>query len=200
MGHVRLIFVGEPLRVAMARLWEEPMRVVLLASFVVAAFAFAAPVARAQEVKVEEKDVPKAVLEAVRKKYPKAKMTGFEKETDKKDKSKVTYEVDIEDGKRKIDIDLTPEGKILAEEETIDPEALPEKVKKGLAGSKYATWTVKSAERIVKEEKEDDPSYELVVTNGERKFEIVLDKEGKITKEEEKKVKKAEKDEKDDDD
>jgi hypothetical protein len=37
---------------------------------------------------------------------------------------------------RKIDVELTPEGKILAEEETIAAEELPEAVKKSLAGSK----------------------------------------------------------------
>jgi hypothetical protein len=179
------------------------MRSLALACLLACGLAVAAPrTARAQEVKVEEKDVPKACIDAVKKKYPTAKLTGFEKETEG---DKVTYEVRVEvkgeKAVRKIDVELSPGGKILAEEEEISKDALPEKVKKALAASKYGTWEIKRVERVVKEEKEDDPSYELVVTNGKRKFEIVLDKDGKITNEEEKKVKaeKSEKGEKDDD-
>ncbi len=161
---------------------------------VVAAFAFVAmaAVSFADEKKLEKGDVPKAVLDAVSKKYPKAVMKEFSKETEDE---KTTYEVGIEDGKRKIDVECDEKGKILCEEETIDKDALPDKVKKGFADSKYGSWEVKKTEKIVKEEKNDDPSYELVVVTkeGDKKFEIVFDKSGKLTKEEEKKVKKAEK-------
>jgi hypothetical protein len=170
---------------------------VLQAVAAVAAVAFVAmaAVAFADEKKIEKGDVPKAVLDAVSKKYPKAVMKEFSKETEDE---KTTYEVEIEDGKRKIDVECDEKGKILCEEETIEKDALPDKVKKGLADSKYGSWEVKKAEKIVKEEKNDDPSYELIVVTkeGDKKFEIVFDKNGKLTKEEEKKVKKPKEGEK----
>jgi hypothetical protein len=143
----------------------------------------------AGEEKVKESEVPKATIEAVHKKYPKAKLVGCSKEDED---GKTTYEVQIEDGARKIDIDLSAEGKILAEEEVIGADALPKEVKAGLAASKYAKWTLKRAEKIVKEEKADDPSYELVLADPEHRAEVVFDKAGKLLKEEQKKVKKAE--------
>jgi hypothetical protein len=157
--------------------------------------------ARAGEKAVKESDISKPALEAVKKKYPKAKLVKFAKE---EEDGKTTYEVSIEDGKRKIDIDLSPEGKILAEEETIEADALPKEVKKGLAESKYAKWKVKRAEKIVEEEKAEEATYELLLTDGENTSEVVFDKAGKITHEEEKKKKakggKEKKGEDDDDD
>jgi len=159
----------------------------ILAAAALAVVFGAALGARADEQKVKESDVPKAVIDSVKKKYPKATLEGFEKET-KKDK--VLYEINIKDGERKIDVELSDAGKILSEEETISKDALPDAVKKGLADSKYGKWDVKLVEKVVHDEKADDATYELVVTNGEQKFEIVFDKSGKLTKEEEKKLKK----------
>src|SRR5437764_11588859 len=142
----------------------------------------ATTLALSDEQKVKETDVPKAAIDAVKKKYPKATLKEFAKESDKD--GRVTYEVVIEDGKRKIDIDLSPEGKILAEEETISEEALPEAVKKAIKASKYAKATLKKAEKIVKEEKEETAAYECVFVDGDKKTEVVFDKTGTITKEE----------------
>jgi hypothetical protein len=158
--------------------------------------------ARADEKPVKESEVPKPCLDAVKKKYPAAELKGFSRE---EEKGKVTYEVEIEvkagekTKARKIDVELSPEGKIVCEEETIAKDDLPEKVKKALADSKYGKWDVKRVERIVHDEKDADASYELVVTSGDEKVEVVFDKDGKITKEEIKK-KKGEKADKEDDD
>src|SRR5579871_5972770 len=170
------------------------MRRIVLAFVTTAALGLAFPalaprIASAGEEQLKESDVPKPVIDAVKKKYPKGKLKSFGKEIEQ-DKS-VTYEVEVEDGKRQIDVELTPEGKIKCEEETIKPEDAPEKIKKALAASKYGKWQVKHCERVVYEEKEEDPSFEYLVENDTQRFEIVLDKNGKITKEEEKKKPKA---------
>ena len=143
--------------------------------------------AHANEQKIKESAVPQKVLEAVTAKYPSAKKIGFEKEIED---GKTTYEVKLEDGARKIDIDFSTEGKILAEEEKIDFKALPDTAKNAFTASKYGKWTVKGAEKVIKEENEADPSYEIMVVKGDKRFEIVLDKDGNITKEEEKHAKK----------
>ena len=156
---------------------------------------------RADEKKLKESDVPKAVVDAVKKKYPKATIKQWEKDTKKDEKGEtVLYEASLEDGKRKIDVELNSDGKFVCEEEQIEQSALPDKVKKGLADSKYGKWAVKRTEKVVHDEKDADAAFELIVTSEDEKYEIVFDKDGKLTKEEKKKVKKEKKGEKDDDD
>ena len=106
-------------------------------------------IVHAGEKALKESEVPKPVIDAVKKKYPRAKLTGFAEETRK---DKTTYEIQVEDGKRRIEIDLSLEGKILVEEEAIGEDALPKEVKKGLEASKYAKWKLKKAERLVREQ------------------------------------------------
>lgn len=137
-------------------------------------------VARAGEKALKESEVPKPVLDAVKKKYPGAKLTGFAEET-RKDKTR--YEIQVEDGKRRIDVTLSSEGKIQVEEEAIAEDALPKEVKAGLEASKYAKWKLKKVERVVTEENEKNPAYELMVADGDTRFEVVFDKDGKITRE-----------------
>ena len=161
-------------------MYARKLAFALVASF--SAALLIGVIARAGDVK--EADVPKAVLEAVKKKYPGASLLGFERE---EAAGKVSFEVKLEvkqeKKSRRIDVDLAPDGKILCEEEKIAASELPEAVTKGLAASKYAMWTIKKTERVVKDEKDADPSFELVVTDAKQKFEVVFDKAGKLTAE-----------------
>ncbi len=150
--------------------------------------------ARADEEEVKESDVPKAVIGTLKKKYPTASLREFSRDSEA---GKVTYEVEVEDGKRRIDVELSPEGKILIEEEKVSLDAVPERVKKALAASKYAKATAKKVEKVTTEEKADTESYEFHLVDGEKRFEVVFDRDGKIVKEEEKKAKDEEEDEED---
>ena len=142
------------------------------------------------EKPVNEKDVPKAVVEALQKKYVGAKVTAWMSEEEDK---ALHYEAKIEvatrdkDGKesmRKMEVVLSSEGKILEEEEKISTEALPDSVKKGLADSKFAKGTVTHVARIVKNEKTDDPTYEIALVLDKQKVEVTFDKAGKVLEEE----------------
>ena len=133
------------------------------------------------EKSLQRAEVPPAVINAVTKKYPKAKLKKFEQE---QEEGKTVYEVQIATGKDQISIDVTPEGKILAEETIIATSALPPAVKEGLAASKYQGWKIAKAEKVIENEKDDAPAYELVVQSKKARFEVVLDQTGKITKEE----------------
>src|SRR5712692_3059140 len=115
---------------------------------------------RGAEQDIQRSDVPPAVLEAVQKKYAKARIIGFARENDE---GKTTYEVTVEDGGRRSDLLFAPDGKILIEEHQITISELPPAVKKALAGSPFARAAVKRVERVIREEKVDDPAYELVV-------------------------------------
>jgi hypothetical protein len=110
-------------------------------------------------------------------------MKGFEQE---EAGGKLVYEIEIMSGQGKLDVELTPDGKIVTEEQTIPPADLPKVVKASLASSKYKAWTIKGAERVVKDEKSDQPAYEVVVINKDQKMEVVFDKLGKLTQEEKK--------------
>jgi uncharacterized membrane protein YkoI len=141
--------------------------------------------ARAQsedaEKKVKKADLPAPVLDAVTRKYPKAKLRKFGEELDE---GKKVYEVELTDGKDQVSIDVTPEGKILAEETVIAPATLPAPIKAALQASRYKGWRISKAETVVHDEKPDTLVYEVVVQSKNEKFEVVLDRSGKITKEE----------------
>jgi hypothetical protein len=150
---------------------------------VVALLLAGASQARSEEKKIEKSAIPKAALDAVAKKYPSAKMVGFE-EVD--DKGKKLYEVGIEQGATKMDVEVTADGKIAVEETVIKDADVPAAVKAALTASKYKGWKVDKIEKVIKDEKSDAPAYEFVVKSKKKKFEVVFDKDGKITEEEDK--------------
>jgi hypothetical protein len=150
-------------------------------SLALIAAVIAAGPARAGEKKIEKSAVPAAVLEAVARKYPKARMVAFEQA---EDAGKVLYEVGIEMGNTKMDVELAADGRIAVEETVIPRSALPAAVTAGLAASKYKGWKVQRVEKVIKEEKTEAPLYELVVQSKTRKFEVVFDQAGAITEEE----------------
>jgi len=119
----------------------------------------------------------------VAKKYPNARMVAFESA---EEEGKTLYEVGITEGATKTDVEVSADGKIAAEETTLKPSEVPAPVTAGLAASKYKGWKVAKVERVIKEEKTEDPTYEFVVSNKGKRFEVVLDKAGKVTKEEDK--------------
>jgi uncharacterized membrane protein YkoI len=139
--------------------------------------------AQAEEKKITEAEVPRAVIEKVKKKYPAAKMTAFELETER---GKASYEVKIIDGAKQLEVVCAPDGQILAEEEKIGIDAVPEKVRQALKSSpKYASWKLQHAERVITGEKVDAPIYEIKVTNGNVRAELVFTPDGKLTHSEE---------------
>jgi hypothetical protein len=141
--------------------------------------------ARAEETKIKEADVPKAVLDGVAKKYPTAKRVGFEREVEH---GKTVYEIQLVNDGHKIDVDVSPDGRIVEEEEEIAFDSAPDPVRKAFSASpKFGKWTVKRAEKVVKADKPDAPEYELLVSNGKSAAEIVFAADGKQLKVEEKK-------------
>ena len=121
-------------------------------------------VAFAEEKQIAETEVPRPVIEKVKKKYPTAKMTGFEVETEN---GKSAYEVKLADGAKQLEVVCSADGKILAEEEKIAMDAVPQKVRDALKRNpKYGAWSVQHAERVILDEKVDAPTYEIKVVDG----------------------------------
>jgi hypothetical protein len=144
--------------------------------------AFSAGV-RADEEKIPLKDVPKAVIDAVKAKFPKGEIKNAAKEDED---GKTTYEVAVKADGRSIDVALKADGTILEIEKEVAAKDLPKAVAAAVE-AKYPKATVKKAEEIIaykggKEEK----SYEVVVTEtGKKDVEVKLSADGKIVKHEE---------------
>jgi len=151
-------------------------------TLVIALSCLVAVGAVAEEKKIPESEVPRAVLDGVTKKYPEAKKIGFEREIEK---GKTVFEVQLMNGGHKVDVDVSPEGNILEEEEEIAFDSAPEPVRKALSSSaKYAKWTVKRTERVVTGGNTSAPRYELVVASGKEKTELVFSADGKLLRSE----------------
>ena len=138
------------------------------------------------EKNVRQSDVPRPVLDAVTRKYPQGKLKKF---GEKLDEGKKIFEVELVSGRDRVSVDVTPEGKILAEETVLSPAALPAPIKAALQASKYKGWRIAKAEKVIHEEKDDTLEYEVLVQSKKERFEVVLDRTGKITKEEAKSAK-----------
>jgi len=136
--------------------------------------------AAASERKIKQSEAPKAVIEAVKKKYPSSRMLEFAEE---QDNGKTVYEVKVQDGKSEVDVGLSAEGKIVSEEKRLDPSALPAKVSEAISASKYARWKIERAETVVLNENESGPTYEIAVVQGKNRVELMFDPAGKLLKE-----------------
>ncbi|MBN9122009.1 MAG: PepSY-like domain-containing protein [Planctomycetes bacterium] len=161
-----------------------------LATVAVCLFVMAAPV-RADEEKVPLDKVPKAVLEAAKKRFPKAEVVGASKETEK---GKTVYEVELKEAGKTIDVTLTPEGVITTIEQQIDAKDLPEPVAEAL-DKKYpkATYKIVEAVYAVKDGKEALDFYEVdLVTADKKEFEVKIAADGTVKEVEEKKEAKKE--------
>jgi hypothetical protein len=150
-------------------------------TWIAAALTLVAGVAFASEKKIKESQVPRPVLETVQQKYPGMKAVGFEQEVEE---GKTQYEVKLKKGSDVLELALTPDGKLLTEEKKIAVSAVPENVKKGLDGSKYAKWKIQSAEQVTETGKEKEPNVELVLSQGKQRHEVLFAFDGSITKDE----------------
>ena len=128
-------------------------------------------------------EVPKAVTEAVKKKYPDAKILSAKQEEERKD-GKAVYSVSVARGKQEMDIDVDSDGKIVSEEASIEPSAVPEQIQKGLKDTKYGTWKVKHVERVILDEKDSTAHFEILVAKGKQQKELVFAPDGRLEKEE----------------
>ena len=137
------------------------------------------------EEKVALDKLPKAVVDAVKARFPDAEMKGASKEVEG---GKTTYEVSIKNKKDEIDVELTAEGEITAIEKEIDAKDLPKAVSKALE-EKYPKAEYKEVEEVTKVDKKTEKLayYEVQLKTAEKKkFEVQVDPDGKILNEEKK--------------
>ena len=167
------------------------MRAMLMMALGVMALALAGSALRADEEKIPLDKLPKAVAEAVKKRFPKAELVEAAKETDG---DKVEYEVTLKDGETKYDVMFSPDGKITLIEKTIAHKDLPKAVAAAIE-EKYPKATHKVHEEMSKviDGKEAIAYYEVLLETADKKtLEVEVSPEGKILKTEEKKEEKKE--------
>jgi hypothetical protein len=133
--------------------------------------AAALPVAAAEQ-KIACKSMPAAASDAFKAAYPKAVVKSCSKEDDK---GKVAYEFSSDEGKTHRDVSYSEDGKLIAAEETVTVESVPDAVKTALK-AKYPKGAVTRSEKITGE---GGVKYEFMVKNGGKKAEIVFDEQGK---------------------
>lgn len=139
--------------------------------------------ARADEEKVPLDKVPRAVLDAVKAKYPGAELVGASKE---KENNETIYELAIKYQGHKMDVSFKTDGTLVSAEKEIDAKDLPKPVAEALE-AKYPKATYKKVEEVMEDNK---LTYEvLLVTADKKRVEVVVEPQGKIVKEEEKKAK-----------
>jgi biopolymer transport protein ExbD len=134
------------------------------------------------EKKVELDKVPKAVREAVKKRFPKAKVTAAAQEGEA---GKKVYEVTLKQDGKNIDVTIKPDGTIELIEKEIAFSDLPKAVSASLE-KKYPEATYKIIEEVIKVEggKETLSYYEaLLVTKGKKTLEVEVGLDGAIKKE-----------------
>jgi hypothetical protein len=138
-----------------------------------------ATLSRGDEQKIALKDVPNAVLNAVKAKYPTADLKEATKETEKKDV--VTYEISLINEGKKITVRVDQNAKIKEIETEIAVGDLPKSVTEALA-AKYPKATLKKAEEIVEfEDGKEEKEYEVeIVTSEGKSMEVTLSPSGKI--------------------
>ena len=136
------------------------------------------------EEKIPLNKLPKAVSKAVQTRFPDAKLVGAEKE---KEKGKTVFEVAIEDKGQKIEVTLTPEGKIVEIEKQIKAADLPAAVKDALQG-KYKNPKYQMIEEVIKIKggQERLAYYEVLLTTDNRRLEVSVAADGKILRAENK--------------
>jgi uncharacterized membrane protein YkoI len=152
---------------------------------VAALFVFVACARADDEEKVPLDKVPKAVMDAAKKKFPKAEVVSASKD---KENGKTVYELELKAGGKKIEATFTADGAVTSIEQQIDAKDLPKAVSDTL-GKKYPKAQYKTVEDVtrVKDGKEVKYYEVVLVTADKKEMEIEIFADGKIKEEEEKK-------------
>lgn len=152
--------------------------VVLRGAFVLLLFIGMGKV-QAQEEAVPPDKIPKAVMDALLAKFPKAKI---DKCTKAKEGNDVVYDIEFKQEGRKCEADIKESGAYINYEKAIEAKDLPKAVTEAI-DKKYPKATLKEImeETEVKGKDEKLSAYEVVIVTADKKdVELRLSPEGKI--------------------
>ena len=152
--------------------------VVLVAAFALVVFLGTGEV-RAQEEAVPQGKIPKAVMDALLDKFPKAKI---DKCTKAKEDNDIVYDIEFKQEGRKCEADIKENGTYINYEKAIEAKDLPEAVRDA-AEKRYPRATLKEImeETEVKGKDEKLSAYEMVLVTADKKeVEVRVSPDGKI--------------------
>jgi len=151
-----------------------------LLTAVVAGLLLAQPAAGAQDKdKLGLDKIPKKVMNALKAKFPKAKI---QKWTQEKEGDAVLYDIELTQEGRKFEADIREDGTIHNWEKEIAAKDLPKAVRRAV-DKKYPKATLKEIMQItaVKDGKEALEGYEVVLETADKKgVEVTVAPDGKI--------------------
>jgi Putative beta-lactamase-inhibitor-like, PepSY-like len=145
----------------------------------VAAVLVGAALVRADEEKVQLDKLPKAVVKAVQKRFPRVEMTAASKE---KEGDKVVYEVSLKKDGKNIDVTVTEAGVITTIEQELAFKDLPKAVARTFE-EKYPNAKYEIIESVTKvsDGKETLEYYESTLVAADRKkWEVEILPDGKF--------------------
>jgi uncharacterized membrane protein YkoI len=139
---------------------------------------------RADEEKIALDQLPKAVVEGLKAKYPNAELVSAVKENED---GKTVYEVKIKNNGEKLEVTLSAEGKVLEEEkdgdkkeenkaEKVAPDKLPKAVADAIK-ARFPNGEITSAE---KETEDGKVVYDIELKMGGLKYEMDLYEDGTV--------------------
>src|SRR5215471_13868498 len=134
---------------------------------------------RAKEESIPEDKIPRKVMDALKSKFPKAKIDKCTREMEGDD---VVYDIEFKEGERKCEADIKEDGTFINYEKAIEARNLPKVVREAI-DKKYPKATLKEImeETEVKGKDEKLSAYEVVlVTADKREVEVKVSPEGKI--------------------
>jgi hypothetical protein len=138
-----------------------------------------------KEEKIPLDKVPKAVMDAVKARFPTGKIDSVTKE---KDGDKIVYDIELKQGGRKFEMDILENGTVLEVEMEIAAKDLPKAVSKALS-EKHPRHTIKEVMEVyfVKGKDEKLDHYEVTMESPDKKsHEVLVYPDGKFKVEEKK--------------
>ncbi len=130
------------------------------AALVAAVFVLTASVSRSEDEPKDLDKIPKAVMEALKTKFPKAKITKWTKETEN---GKVVYDIEFKEDGRKAEADIFEDGTFQNFEKEFNAKDLPKAVTEA-AEKKYPGSKIKEVMEIteIKDKKEVHGGFEII--------------------------------------
>lgn len=136
---------------------------------------------KAKAEKLTEDKIPAKVMKTIKDRFPEAKITSAEKETEE---GAVVYDIELTHKGRKYEMDIKEDGTLIEIEKQVDEKDLPEAVKKAIE-AKYPKSKLDDIMEVnkVKDNKETPDHYEIViVTSDKKKMELTVSLDGKSVK------------------
>jgi Putative beta-lactamase-inhibitor-like, PepSY-like len=139
-------------------------------------------VVRAAEEKIKPANLPKAVADAVKARFPEGKITDAAKE---EEKGKVVYDIELTERGRKYETDIKEDGTLLEVEKEIASKDVPAAITKGVE-AKYPKSTIREVMEVdkVKGKEENPDHYEVTIeTSSKKKLDVIASLDGKKVEE-----------------